>query len=143
MKKHGGLSKGARATAAAEAEALARAVAAGNSGDLGEAERIVRHVLAKNPQQLEALQLLGALLMGQNRPREAVGPLEEAARRSANPELETHLAIALREIGRSSDALAWLYRAIEHHQAYVRAFYELGMLLRAMRRYTEAETVLK
>ena len=141
MKKQAGIPKGARAAMAAEA--LARAVAAGNSGDLSEAERIVRDVLAKNPQHLEALQLLGALLMGQKRPREAVAPLEEAARRSPNPELETHLAIALREIGRTDEALAWFYRAIERQPAYARAFQELGNLLRAMRRYAEAETVLK
>src|SRR5882762_959571 len=40
--------------------------------------------------------LLGALLMAQKRPREAIVPLEDAACRSANPELETYLAIALR-----------------------------------------------
>lgn len=141
MKKQAGIPKGARAVMAAEA--LARAVAAGNSGDLSEAERIVRDVLAKNPQHLEALQLLGALLMGQKRPREAAAPLEEAARHSPNPELETHLAIALREIGRTDEALAWLYRAIERQPAYARAFQELGNLLRATRRYIEAETVLK
>jgi len=141
MKKQAGVPKGARAAMAAEA--LARAVAAGNSGDLSEAERIVRDVLAKNPQHLEALQLLGALLMGQKRPREAVAPLKEAARRSPNPELETHLAIALREIGRTDEALAWFYRAIERQPAYARAFQELGNLLRAMRSYVEAETVLK
>jgi tetratricopeptide (TPR) repeat protein len=128
---------------AAEAEALARAVTAGDSGDLGEAERIVRDLLAKSPQHLEALQLLGALLMGQKRPREAVVPLEEAARHSLNPEVETHLAIALREIGRTDEAVTWFYRAIERQPAYARAFQELGNLLRAMRRYAEAQTVLE
>ena len=128
---------------AAEAEALARAVAAGDRGDLGEAERIVRDLLAKSPQHLEALQLLGALLMGQKRPREAVAPLEEAARHSADPELETHLAIALRDIGRTDEALTWLYRAIERQPVYAHAFQELGNLLRARRSYAEAETVLK
>jgi tetratricopeptide (TPR) repeat protein len=143
MKKQAAIPKGARAAMAAEAEALARAVAIGNSGNLSEAERIAREILAKNPQQLEALQLLGALLMGQRRPREAIVPLEEAARHSANPELETHLAIALQEVGRTHEALAWLDRAIERQPAYARAFQELGNSLRAMRRYAEAEAVLK
>jgi tetratricopeptide (TPR) repeat protein len=143
IKKHAGISKGVRAAMAAEAETLARAMAAGNSGDLSEAERITRDVLAKNPQHLEALQLLGALLMGQKRPREAVAPLEEAARRSPNPELETYLALALRETGRIDEALAWLHRAIERRPAHPRAFQELGNLLRATRRYADAETVLK
>lgn len=141
MKKPAVAPKGVRA--GRTAEVLARAVAAGDSGDLRQAERIARDILAENPQHLEALQLLGALLMGQGRPREAVVPLEEAARHSSNPELETHLAIALREIGRGDEAVRWLNRAVERQPAYPRAFQELGNLLRAKRRYAEAETVLK
>ena len=143
MKKQAGISKGARAATAAEAEALARAVAAAESGNISEAERIARVVLAQKPQHLEALQLLGALLMAQQRPREAIAPLEEAARHSANPELETRLAIALREIGRTDEAVAWFYRAIDRVPICARAFQELGHLLRAKRRYVEAESVLK
>ena len=143
MKPQAKITKGARAAMIAEGEALARALAAGNSGNLGEAERIVGDILSKNPQHLEALQLLGVLLLGQNRPGEAVAPLKEAARNGANPELETHLAVALGKAGRPEDALKWLYRAIERRPVYVRAFQELGNLLHAMRRYAEAETVLK
>jgi Tfp pilus assembly protein PilF len=137
------MSKGARSTAVAQREVLARAVAAGNSGNLSEAERIVREILSKTPQHPDALQLLGVLLLGQKRPREAVAPLEEAARNTANPELETHLAVALGKAGRSDDALKWLYRAIERRPVYARAFHELGNLLHATRQYAEAETVLK
>jgi tetratricopeptide (TPR) repeat protein len=143
MKKQAGISKGARAAMAAEAEALSRAVAAAENGNMSEAERIARVVLAQKPQHPEALQLLGALLMAQRRPREAIVPLEEAARHSPSPELETRLAIALREIGRTDEAAAWFYRAIERAPLYPRAFQELGNLLRAKRRYVEAESVLK
>src|SRR5258708_12136948 len=94
MKKQAGISKGARAAMAAEAEALARAVAAAESGNMSEAERIARVVLAQKPQHMEALQLLGALLMAQKRPREAVPPLEQAARQSPHPQLQTRLPIA-------------------------------------------------
>ena len=58
MKKQAGVSKGARAATAAEAQALARAVAAGDNGNLREAERIARDVLARSPRHLEALQLV-------------------------------------------------------------------------------------
>src|SRR5260370_5367534 len=143
MKKQAGISKGARAVMAAEGEALARAVAVAQSGDMSEAERIARVVLAQKPQHLEALQLLGALLMAQRRPREAIAPLEEAARHSADPELETRLAIALRETGRTDEAVAWFYRAIERLPVSARPLPELGNLLRAKRRYVEAESVLK
>jgi tetratricopeptide (TPR) repeat protein len=143
MKPQARMSKEAGAAVVAEGEALARALAVANTGNLSEAERIVDDVLAKNPRHLEALQFLGVLLLGQKRPREAVAPLEEAARNSANPELETHLAVALGKAGRAEDALKWLHRAIERRPVYPRAFQELGNLLHAMRRYAEAETVLK
>src|SRR5260370_9248960 len=128
---------------AAEAEALARAVAVAESGDMSEAESSARVVLAQKPQHLEAVQLLGAVLMAQRRPGEAMAPVEEAARHSADPELETRLAIALRETGRTDEAVAWFYRAIERLPVCARAFQELGNLLRAKRRYVEAESVLK
>jgi tetratricopeptide (TPR) repeat protein len=143
MKKRSSVSKGARAVMTAEAEALGRAVTAANSGNVREAECITRDVLAENPQHLEALELLAALLMAQTRVHEAISPLEEAARRSASPELETRLAMVLREIGRTDEALTWLYRAIEGQPVCVRAFQELGNLLRAKRCYLEAEIVLK
>src|SRR5215470_12317433 len=113
MQRQGGIPKRARAAMAAEAEALARAEATGNGGNLGEAERIVRDLLAKNPRHLEALQLLGALLLRQGRLRDAVAPFEEAARHSSNPVHETHLALALRAVGRTDEAETWLTRAIE------------------------------
>lgn len=146
MKPQSRFPKGAptgRATGQLPGDALAPAVAAINGGNLNEAERLAHSVLAKNPQHAEALQLLGAVLLAQKRPREAIAPLEAAARVSANPEVETHLAIALREIGRSADALKWLYLAAEREPAYARAFLELGDLLRAQRKYAEAEAVLK
>jgi Flp pilus assembly protein TadD len=141
MKKQAAVPKNPRAAMAAEA--LAQAVAAGNSGDFGGAESIVRDVIARNPRHAEALQLLGALLMAQQRPRDAIAPLEEAARLAAGPEVETHLAIALRDTGRSDDAVTWLFRAIECQPAFPRAFKELGELLRAKRRYAEASSVLQ
>lgn len=141
MKTQSRFPKGARA--AAEDEALGRAVAALNGGNLGEAERVARALLADNPRHAETLKLLGAVLLGQKRPREAVVALEEAARGAANPELETHLAIALRELKRPAEAQQWLYSAITRTPAFPRAFAELGDLLRTMRRYGEAESVLK
>jgi len=52
MKKQAGISKGARVMMAAEAEALARAVAAGSNGNLSVAERIARGILINNPEQV-------------------------------------------------------------------------------------------
>ena len=61
-----------------------------------------------NLQQADALHLLGLALLIQKRPREAVVPLAEAARAAANPLLETHYALALRDVGRRDEAIDWL-----------------------------------
>ncbi len=141
MKPQARIHKGTRTSA--EDEALARAASALGVRNLDEAERLARDILARSPQHTQALQLLGAVLLGQQRPREAIAPLEAAARAMPNPELETHLAIALRALKRPDEAQTWLYRAIAHTPAFPRAFQELGDLLRSSRRYAEAETVLK
>jgi tetratricopeptide (TPR) repeat protein len=108
-----------------------------------EAERVARAVLGGHPQHRGALHLLGLALLIQKRPREAVGPLTEAARDSADPLLETHYALALRDVGRKDEAITWLERAISRQPVFAPAFHELGLILCGLRRYDEAEAVLK
>ena len=122
---------------------LQPALAALRNGRPAEAERIARDVLSRSPQQAGALHLLGLALLAQRRPREAVAPLEEAARRGSAPVIETHLAIALRQTGRASDALKWLERATARQPVFPLAFHELGVLLFSLRRLDEAEVVLR
>jgi tetratricopeptide (TPR) repeat protein len=108
-----------------------------------EAERVARAVLGGHPQHRGALHLLGLALLIQKRPREAVGPLTEAARDSADPLLETHYALALRDVGRKDEAITWLERAISRQPVFAPAFHELGLILCGLRRYDEAEAILK
>jgi tetratricopeptide (TPR) repeat protein len=143
MKKQARSSRDRRAEAVAESDALVRAVAAANRGDLGEAERIAREIPPKDPHYPDALGLLCAVLLRQKRPHEAVAVLEEAAANAADPLLETHLALLLREIGRPADAQKMLYRAVERQPACPHAFIALGDLLRSQRRYAEAKAVLE
>src|SRR5499433_2240945 len=103
-----------------------------------EAERIVREVLRRQPQHLGALHLLGLALLIQRRPRDAVEPLAAAARDSTDPLLETHYALALRDLGRKDDAIAWLGRAIRRRPVFAPAFHELGLIYCGLRRYHEA-----
>ena len=60
-----------------------------------------------------------------------------------HPRIETHLAKALLESGRAGEALTRLQRAIECQPPFAAAFQELGIQLCALRRFDEAETVLK
>jgi Flp pilus assembly protein TadD len=53
-------------------------------------------------------------LLAQGRAREAVAPLEQAAReRTNNARIETHLGKAFLDCGRTTEALARLQRAVE------------------------------
>jgi len=108
-----------------------------------EADRIARDVLRRHPQHAGALHLLGLALLIQKHPREAVDPLAEAARDTTNPLLETHYALALRDVGRKDEAIDWLKRAISRKPVFASAFHELGLIFCGLRRYDDAEAVLK
>jgi len=133
---------GDRAAAASD-EAVKRAMAAIQSRRPDEAERIVGEVLAQNSRHLGALHLLGVALMAQGRAGEAVAKLEAAARARSDPAIETHLAMALRQTGRSAEAIEWLERATARQPAFAPAFQELGVLLFSLRRFDQAEAVLR
>src|SRR5262245_34060121 len=144
MKKPGRIAS----AAAASDEAVRRAKAVMQNGRPDEAERMLRELLAKGPRLPSALHALGLALMAQRRAGEAVAPLEEAARRQSeqrapDPVIETNLAVALDQSGRTADAIPWLERAITRQPPFEHAFRELGAMLVAQRRLDEAETVLK
>jgi cytochrome c-type biogenesis protein CcmH/NrfG len=61
-----------------------------------EAERIAAAVLKDDPRHQRALHVLGCALLMQDRPQDALAPLEQAARGRHDAELDTQLAIALR-----------------------------------------------
>lgn len=75
--------------------------------------------------------------------RHEAAALEQAVRDSADPLVETHYARALRDVGRTAEALEWLERAAGRKPPLAAAFHELGILLCSMRRYDEAEAALK
>jgi tetratricopeptide (TPR) repeat protein len=129
--------------AAAVEEALKGAMTAIQSRQPAAAERMTRDVLARDPRHPGALHLFGLSLLAQGRPREAVAPLEQAAGKAADAAVETHLAIALRQSGRSAQALEWLERAVTRQPPFVPAFHELGVLLFSLRRLGEAQAVLE
>lgn len=118
--------------------ALQQAVFALNSQRPHEAERIAGEVLKADPRDARALHLLGCALLMQGRAPEAIAPLEIAARIRHDAEIDTQLAIALRQAGRADDALSRLKRAIKRQPPYPAAFHELGCALASMKRYNEA-----
>src|SRR5262249_57685403 len=102
-----------------------------------EAERIGGDGLRWHTQHAGALPLLGLALLIQKHPREAVGPLAEAARDTTDPLLETHYALSLRDVGRKDEAIDWLRRAISRKPVFAPAFHELGLIFCGLRRYDD------
>jgi tetratricopeptide (TPR) repeat protein len=132
-----------RVGAVSNDEAVRFGWAAIDRGRPDEAQRIARDVLSRHAQHVGALHLLGLSLLIQKRPREAVGPLAEAAHDTVNPLLEAHYALALRDVGRMAEAIESLKRAMSRKPVFAPAFHELGLIFCGMRRYDDAEAVLK
>ena len=95
------------------------------------------------PQQPAALFFLGVAHLVQGRAQEAVKPLELAANNRPEASIETHLGMALRECGRVAEALTWLERATSRWPIFAPAFKELGVTYRKMRRFADAEAILR
>jgi Flp pilus assembly protein TadD len=108
-----------------------------------EAELLAAGVLKSDRGNVLAAQVLGRALMAQNRPAEAIVPLERAGRRSNDPAIETLLASALAAAGRSDDALEQLRRTMVRRPVFPPAFLECGGQLSRLGRLDEAVTVLE
>jgi tetratricopeptide (TPR) repeat protein len=127
----------------AQTEALQRAQRAIQNDHPAEAEQIAAEILQANSGHLEATKIVGYAQLMQGRAEEAVAPLEKAARTSRDPEVETQLAIALRQAGDSDKALVWLKRAVKRTPPFAPAFHELGFVLHELDKSDEAIAVLR
>jgi tetratricopeptide (TPR) repeat protein len=122
---------------------LQRALSALNGQRPQEAERIAAEALKSDPRHGRALHIFGCALLMQGRAEEAITPLESAARGRHDPEIDTPLAVALRQAGRHDDALHRLKLATKRQPPYAPAFRELGALLVFMERYEDAVEALR
>jgi Flp pilus assembly protein TadD len=136
-----GLSKGPGGNA--DEAKFRQAMSLVQSGRPRDAELIVSDVLKRSPRNPGALHVMGCALLVQGQPADAIAPLQEAARLLHRPDVDTQLAIALRQVGRNDDALSRLKRAIKRTPPYAMAFHELGFLLNSMGRFAEAVDALK
>jgi Tfp pilus assembly protein PilF len=121
--------------------ALERATLALQMGRPGEAGKLAEGVLRANRSSTPAAVILGQALLIQNRPAEAIVPLERAARRSDDPKIETLLAAALAASGRRDEALDQLRRTTARRPAFPPAFREYADQLAKAGRLDEAIAV--
>jgi cytochrome c-type biogenesis protein CcmH/NrfG len=131
-----GIVRGAHTTA--DEEAFRRAAAAIDSRRPDVAEAIASDLLKQQPQNRRALHLLGVALVAQERAHEAVPPLQQALEGRFDAVMAIHLGKALRQVGRTAEALTWLERATAQVPSLTAAWHELGLLLCGLRRFDDA-----
>jgi tetratricopeptide (TPR) repeat protein len=97
------------------------------AGRLGEAERILRGIVAANPEAIDATELLGASLGAQGRHAEALPWFDRAVtRRPGAPGLLHNRALALLATGRAQEARADLERVVAMRADFAPAWTALG-----------------
>jgi Flp pilus assembly protein TadD len=96
------------------------------------AEQLAAKFLKSNRADRNAVLILAHALIAQNRHAEAIVPLERAARRKSDAEIETLLGAALCGSGRSEDGIRQLRRTAAQRPPYLPSFQELaGQLAKA------------
>ena len=111
-------------------QTLEAAVAHHQGGNLNEAERLYRHVLAQDPNQTDALNLLGVIAQQNGDLDQALAFFDRAM--ASAPELATipfNKANALRDAGRRDEAQAAYEAALAINPRYADALLNLGVLL--------------
>lgn len=127
-------------TPAAAEQAFAAAVKDFQSGAWAAAERRLKSLRDAFPDHPEVLYLLGLTRLQAGRVREAIGPLEEAARLApGRADVRNALGSALRRDGRIPAAIAALQQALALQPAFADAHYNLGNALKDAGRYADAE----
>lgn len=90
------------------------------------ATRLATEALKSNRTDRNAVMILAHALLGLGRADEAVVPLEKAAHRGNDPEIETLLGHALCGARRTADGIAQLRRTAARRPPYLPAFQELA-----------------
>ncbi len=90
------------------------------------ARQLASEALKSNRTDRNAVLILAHALIGQGRTDEAITPLERAARRNDDPEIETLLGHALCGARRTDDGIAQLRRTAARRPPYLPAFQELA-----------------
>jgi tetratricopeptide (TPR) repeat protein len=120
-------------------EAIKRAAAACERGQLGEAERLARAILDVRPDYFDALHLIAVVEARRRRHAEALASFDRAlAVRPDYAEALYNRGVTLQELKRFTDALASYDRALAVRPDYAEAFYNRGNALKELQRFDEA-----
>ena len=120
-------------------EAIGQAVACHRRGDLVEAEKLYNAVLKAQPDQFDALRLLGVLRYQQQRFADALRLIAAALRSNARSAAALgHHGLILAALGRRDEALASYDQALLVNSHDVDVLNNRGNLLQVLGRYDEA-----
>src|SRR6266581_4125601 len=137
--KHGNAQGGSSGQSSGVAELLAAGVRHHQAGQLPEAEKNYRLALDLQPDQPDALHLLGVLAIQVRRHDVAAELIGRAVRLNAkNPGYHANLALALQHQGKFVEALNSLDQALALASDHVEALNSRGNVLMKLKRFTEA-----
>ena len=126
--------------------AIAVGIAHHRAGRLAEAEEVYHKVLVADPDNFDALCLLGAIAHGAGRHRQTIAYIGRAIAhaeratpaRPPNPYAFSNLGEAYRATGQTGDAMACYEKALAIKPDYAEAHYHLGLVLADEGRHHEA-----
>ena len=108
-------------------------------GQLRKAEEIYRQILQIDPENSDALHLLGTIAFQAGKPADAVSLIQRAiALNPKNPHFYNNCGPALRMLGRFDEAVASYHKCLQLDSASPQAWYNLGKTLADAARPTEA-----
>lgn len=123
---------------------LTKAVGHHRSGDLEAAERLYRLVLQAEPNQVDALNLLGVIMLSRGKAADAVRLIGQAAGlRPREPSILSNLGNALKSAGKIDDAHRRYREALTWNPRFSPALINLGVLLAEAGRPLEAIPLLQ
>lgn len=122
----------------------AQALALFQAGRLDAAEAAFRAILARSPDDPQALHLLGIILARTGRVAEGLALLDRSVERAPrNPGFLNNRALVLSEAGRLDDAERDLRRALQAEPRFVAGLVHLGSILRRLGRAEEATAAFR
>ncbi|MDP6352307.1 MAG: tetratricopeptide repeat protein [Alphaproteobacteria bacterium] len=122
---------------------LAEAIAHHRAGRAAEADRLYRDVLAAEPEQVDALNLLGVLAHQRGDHAGAAALIERAIElRPGVADFHNNLGEALRGLGRIDDAARQYRRALDCDPDHAHAHGNLGLIALEQNRHEEATAAL-
>ncbi|KQV79443.1 hypothetical protein ASD15_19130 [Massilia sp. Root351] len=118
---------------------LQQAVGLHQRGDLAQAEALYAEVLRREPDNFDALHLMGVLARQGGAPQAAIGLIGQAIAIDAGKAIaHCNLGAALQDAGRQAEALASYERALALQPAYPMALANRGNALRKLGRVDQA-----